>query len=246
MPTNAVEPGRHISAGRRRRGPVNLAVRAWVQSSSRLEQRPLSRQKYQICAGAGPRELDPAAAPNGGYLRSGIGLTKSLTVIWPQAGPVWRGARLPGGSRRGRPARLAWCRVRCRSLGPVGWEISANLGRDVRAGARARGWRWEITWGAEVGRLIRSGFPTTCGTRSRPTAVPSCSRSLARTSHPASSGAALPAARICRPAKPVSDLAGRDHAGPGAGSKEAISTAAGGWAELNFMGIAGPDSLGSA
>jgi len=36
----------------------------------------------------------------------------------------------------------------------VGWEISANLGRPVRAGARARGWRWEITRGAEVARVV--------------------------------------------------------------------------------------------
>jgi len=36
----------------------------------------------------------------------------------------------------------------------VGWEISANLGRHVRAGAGARGWRWEITGGAEVARVV--------------------------------------------------------------------------------------------
>jgi hypothetical protein len=36
----------------------------------------------------------------------------------------------------------------------VGWEISANLGMYVRAGARARGWRWEITRGAEVAQVV--------------------------------------------------------------------------------------------
>ena len=36
----------------------------------------------------------------------------------------------------------------------MGWEISANLGRHVRAGARARGWRWEITRGAEVAQVV--------------------------------------------------------------------------------------------
>jgi len=36
----------------------------------------------------------------------------------------------------------------------VGWQISANLGRHVRAGAGARGWRWEITQGADVAQVV--------------------------------------------------------------------------------------------
>jgi hypothetical protein len=36
----------------------------------------------------------------------------------------------------------------------MGWQISANLGRHVRAGADARGWRWEITRGAEVAQVV--------------------------------------------------------------------------------------------
>jgi len=36
----------------------------------------------------------------------------------------------------------------------VGWKISANLGRHVRAGAGARGWRWEITQGADVAQVV--------------------------------------------------------------------------------------------
>jgi hypothetical protein len=36
----------------------------------------------------------------------------------------------------------------------MGWEISANLGRHVRAGADAHGWRWEITRGAEVAQVV--------------------------------------------------------------------------------------------
>ncbi len=36
----------------------------------------------------------------------------------------------------------------------MGWEITANLGRHVRAGADARGWRWEITRGAEVAQIV--------------------------------------------------------------------------------------------
>jgi hypothetical protein len=51
-------------------------------------------------------------------------------------------------------ARLARRGVRCRSLALVGWQISANLGRHVRAGADARGWRWEITRGADVAQFV--------------------------------------------------------------------------------------------
>jgi hypothetical protein len=36
----------------------------------------------------------------------------------------------------------------------MGWQISANLGRRVRAGADARGWRWQITRGAEVAQVV--------------------------------------------------------------------------------------------
>jgi len=42
----------------------------------------------------------------------------------------------------------------CRSLILVGWKISANVGRHVRTSADARGWRWEITRGAEVMRVV--------------------------------------------------------------------------------------------
>ena len=58
------------------------------------------------------------------------------------------------GPRRGRLAQLAWRGVRCRSLALMGWQISANLGRHVRAGADARGWRWEITRGADVAQVV--------------------------------------------------------------------------------------------
>lgn len=34
----------------------------------------------------------------------------------------------------------------------MGWQISANLGRHVRADAR--GWRWEITQGADVAQVV--------------------------------------------------------------------------------------------
>jgi hypothetical protein len=36
----------------------------------------------------------------------------------------------------------------------MGWQISANLGGHVRAGAGARGWRWEITRGADVAQVV--------------------------------------------------------------------------------------------
>lgn len=36
----------------------------------------------------------------------------------------------------------------------MGWEITANLGRHVRPGADARGWRWEITRGADVAQVV--------------------------------------------------------------------------------------------
>ena len=36
----------------------------------------------------------------------------------------------------------------------MGWEISANLGWHVHAGADARGWRWEITRAAEIVQVI--------------------------------------------------------------------------------------------
>jgi hypothetical protein len=36
----------------------------------------------------------------------------------------------------------------------MGWQISANLGRHVRAGANAHGWRWEITRGADVAQVV--------------------------------------------------------------------------------------------
>jgi len=36
----------------------------------------------------------------------------------------------------------------------MSWRISANLGRHVRAGADARGWRWEITRGADVAQVV--------------------------------------------------------------------------------------------
>ena len=37
-----------------------------------------------------------------------------------------------------------------RTLGPMSWEISANLGPHARTGVDARGWAWEITRGAQV------------------------------------------------------------------------------------------------
>jgi hypothetical protein len=36
----------------------------------------------------------------------------------------------------------------------MSWQISANLGGHVRAGADARGWRWEISRGAEVAQVV--------------------------------------------------------------------------------------------
>lgn len=36
----------------------------------------------------------------------------------------------------------------------MGWQISANLGSHVRAGTGARGWRWEISRGADVARVV--------------------------------------------------------------------------------------------
>jgi hypothetical protein len=72
-------------------------------------------------------------------------------LAWRRAG--LRGAVRPG-PRRGRLARLARRGVRCRSLALVGWQISANLGGHVRAGADARGWRWEITRGADVAQVV--------------------------------------------------------------------------------------------
>jgi hypothetical protein len=36
----------------------------------------------------------------------------------------------------------------------VSWEISANLGRHMRSGGDARGWLWEITWGAQVAQIV--------------------------------------------------------------------------------------------
>jgi hypothetical protein len=36
----------------------------------------------------------------------------------------------------------------------MGWEIKANLGRHMPAGAGAHGWRWEITRGAEVAQVV--------------------------------------------------------------------------------------------
>jgi len=60
-------------------------------------------------------------------------------------------------------------------------------------GLRAALTRWAL-------RLV----PTTRGTRLRPTAAPSYSRYFDTTSHPASSDAALPAARVCRlAARPI-------------------------------------------
>src|SRR5450755_2897412 len=65
-----------------------------------------------------------------------------------------------------------------------------------------------------------SAFLKTRGTRSRPTATPSYSRSSTRTTRPASSDAAIPAARICLPTNSVSVLAEREHVGLDARSKE--------------------------
>jgi len=36
----------------------------------------------------------------------------------------------------------------------MGWKISANLGMQVRADSDSRGWRWEITRGAEVAQVV--------------------------------------------------------------------------------------------
>ncbi len=36
----------------------------------------------------------------------------------------------------------------------MGWQIKANLGRHIRAGAGAHGWRWEITRGAQVAQVV--------------------------------------------------------------------------------------------
>jgi hypothetical protein len=45
-------------------------------------------------------------------------------------------------------------RARSPSLAVVSWEIRANLGRYVRAGVDAHGWRWEITRGAQVAQVV--------------------------------------------------------------------------------------------
>lgn len=42
----------------------------------------------------------------------------------------------------------------CRSLALVGWQIRTNLGRHARTDGDARGWRWEITRGAEVAQIV--------------------------------------------------------------------------------------------
>jgi hypothetical protein len=34
------------------------------------------------------------------------------------------------------------------------WEIRAHLGKHVRTGVDAHGWRWEITRGAEVAQVV--------------------------------------------------------------------------------------------
>jgi hypothetical protein len=34
------------------------------------------------------------------------------------------------------------------------WDIRANLGRQVRTGVDAHGWRWEITRGTEVAQVV--------------------------------------------------------------------------------------------
>src|ERR1017187_2274978 len=44
--------------------------------------------------------------------------------------------------------------MRCRRLALMAWEIRANLGRHVRTGVDAHGWRWEITRGAEVAQVV--------------------------------------------------------------------------------------------
>jgi hypothetical protein len=36
----------------------------------------------------------------------------------------------------------------------MGWQIGANLGRHVCAGADAHGWRWELTRGADVAQVV--------------------------------------------------------------------------------------------
>jgi hypothetical protein len=54
----------------------------------------------------------------------------------------------------GRRAQLIRRRMRCRMLALMDWEIRANLGRHVRTGVDAHGWRWEITRGAEVSQVI--------------------------------------------------------------------------------------------
>jgi hypothetical protein len=36
----------------------------------------------------------------------------------------------------------------------MGWQIGANLGRHVGVDVDARGWRWEITRGAEVAQVV--------------------------------------------------------------------------------------------
>jgi hypothetical protein len=56
---------------------------------------------------------------------------------------------MPEAESRGRLRR-----VLSRSLGIVGWEIRANLGRHVRTGADARGWLWEITRDDQVAQVV--------------------------------------------------------------------------------------------
>ena len=55
----------------------------------------------------------------------------------------------------GRGLRARWTRrARSPNLAVVSWEIKANLGRYVRAGADAHGWLWEITRGAQVAQVV--------------------------------------------------------------------------------------------
>jgi hypothetical protein len=88
------------TGGAARRTPGIRSVDPWPLAPARAERADLGGQRLDR-AGADVRAERR-------LLALGIGLTKSLTVIWPRAGSAWRRAGLPGvGSWSSRPARLA-------------------------------------------------------------------------------------------------------------------------------------------
>jgi len=114
------------------------------------------------------------------------------------------------------------------------WEIRANLGRQVRTGVDAHGWRWEITRGAEVAQVVIeiSGRAWS----SDPLSLPEDTRHALETDGhaellkvldqddpPRVIRCAIPAARICLPTNSVSGLAGREHVASTPGARKAMS-----------------------